>query len=359
MRLDQKFRCILLPGLLVGLAGCGPQQGEDLWQDYINRLERLTGTIAAPAKPARRDRYPRHRDLLQPVSEQRTGLLRYLNLLDCDLMTLVSERNSVLGRVQRESLRLDYELRFISGGQRCLASDRLQDDAEMARWLADIVDEKIRDLPSRGWNLGFAGPELAGYFRQRPVPAGSPSPPEWPATVEALARLRTLMVSLAMNPVPARLEADIEQALERLDKSSAGGQILDALALAIQELDRAATVLEQVDSARLCPHGKASERARYLQNVLFGVYAGQIQPWLADLSRAAQPLADATLSLRASQREIVSPGLDRWLAAQFGEDGLTARYPRALDRHSRAWQRLLGDCGLMPDASSRTRMITD
>jgi hypothetical protein len=342
------FRSVLAIILLApNLTACSPRDGEALWEDYLQRLERLTGISTPAAEPARRARYPAHRELVQPVKEQRTGLLRYIRLLDCDLMELVSARNSSLGRVQAASFRLDHELRFIAGAEICLADGRLESDAEMRDWLQGVITEKRDDLVRRGWNLTFAGPELNGFFRQRPVPADQPAPAEWPATVHALEQLTVLTGRLAETP-PATLDKAVEQALETLDKSSAAGQVLDALALADRDLKRAVGMLDQVNTERLCPHGRASERARHLHNIFMTVYAGRVQPWLADLSRAAAPLADATLALRHSQSGILDSPLDSWLDAQFGNDGLLPAYQQALMQHSRAWQRVLGACGLMP-----------
>jgi hypothetical protein len=341
------FRLIALSTLTLTLAACTPRDGEALWLDYLVRLERLSGATLPAAEPARRARYPAHRLLVQPVAEQRTGLIRYVSLLDCDLMQLVSARNSSLGRVQAGSLRLDHELRFIAGAEICLADERLSDDPDMRDWLQAITLEKREDLSRRGWNLTFAGPELNHFFRQRPVPAEQPAPLEWPATVRALEQLTVLVTRLATSP-PASVDEAVEQALETLDKSSAAGQVLDGLALARRDLSRAASLLDQIDTARLCPHGRASERARHLHNVFISHYAGRIQPWLADLSRAAAPLAEATLALRHAQSAILDSPLDDLLAAQFGGEGLLPGYQQALMQHSLAWQRVLGACGLMP-----------
>lgn len=338
--------------MLVLLAGCTPQTGEALWQDYLTRLGRLTGEAIPAANPATRPRYPRQRALVQPVTQQRTGLLRYLALSDCDLIHLVSERNSSLGRVQAGSLRLQHELQFIAGAEHCLAGDVLLDNPDMAQWLREIVAEKRHDLPARGWNITFGGPEIAGFFRQRPVPATLPLAPHWQASQRALATLQqqVALLNVAQPPetLPASLEPMVEQALETLDKNSDGGMLLDAMALARRDLTRAAIMLERLDTERLCPHGRASERARNMHSMFHSIYAGRIQPWLADLSRSAVPLADSSQALRQAQQGIGSPVLDDWLARQFGDDGLLVGYQQALNQHSRAWQRVLGACGLMP-----------
>ena len=341
-----------LLAILMLVVGCGPQTGEALWQDYLTRLARLTGEPIPAADTATRAQYPRQRELTQPVTQQRTGLLRYLALTDCDLIHLVSERNSSLGRVQAGSLRLQHELQFIAGAEHCLSGEVLEDNPDMAQWLSEIVAEKRRDLPARGWNISFAGPEVARFFRQRPVPATPPLAPHWQTNQSAMATLTQQIVLLDMSQPdkssPAELNPMVERALEALDKNSDGGVLLDAMALAQRDLQRAATMLEQVNTERLCPHGRASERARNLHSMFYSVYADRVQPWLADLSRSAIPLADSTQALRQAQQGIVSPAMDDWLARQFGDNGLLANYQQALNHHSRAWQRVLGACGLMP-----------
>jgi hypothetical protein len=353
--LHLNFRSIIMPICLV-LGACAPADGEALWLDYLHRLERLTGTPIPPADSALRPRYPAHRELVQPIAEQRTGLVRYFNLLDCDLMALVSARNSSLGRVQARSLRLDHELQFIAGANACLADGRLLENDEMHRWLSAVTHEKQTMLPRHSWNLIFAGPEMNHFLRQRPVPAEQAVPPDWPAALGALEQLTVLATQLNGTP-PTALDPAIENALERLDKSSAAGQILDAMALARRELLRATTMLNQVDVERLCPHGRASERARHLNNILMTLYAARLQPWLADLSRAGGPLANTMMSLRTAHPELESTALDRWLADQFGAGGLLSDYQDAIKQHTLSWQRVLDHCGLSPAATRRPDLV--
>lgn len=340
--------CLCL--ILFVLAGCSPRDAESLWADYLQRLENLTGIPVPGATPARRPRYPAQRELSRPLLEQRIGLIRFVSLLECDLMELVSARNSSLGRVQATSYRLDHELRFISRAEQCLTDGTLDENPDMLLWLREVVDEKRNDLGNLAWNMTFAGPELAGFFRQRPVPADRPVSADWPATVRALEQLTNVSNGLRQS-APTSLDPAIERALEALDKSSAAGQALDALALAQRDLQRATGMLAQIDTSRLCPHGRPSERARNLQRGFLNIYVARMQPWLADLSRAADAFAEAIIALRDAQADVDADALDNWLNSLFGDSGLLPAYRTAVVQHAHAWQRVLGDCGMTPDPS--------
>lgn len=337
---------ILLASLM--LAGCG-SRAEQLWDDYLARLSRLTGQAVPEATPGTLQRYPRHRELSRPVSELRTGLVGFLDLGKCDMRALVSERNAILSRVQVDSLRLDYELRFLERGRACLAEGKLDDEPDTAEWLRDILDSKASSLPSLFWNISLAGEEVAGLFS---LASDAPQDGEIPGSQNAyrsLDALTRLGKRLHDRDLPPPADADtLEEDLRQLVDNRAGGKLLHGMALARDRLARAAWMLEQTDSERLCPHGLPGNEARYLKNVFDAVYAADIQPWLAGLWRAMDNLVPSLLALRDAQ-PLASTALDEWLANHFrGPGSLREQTNDALMRHTRAWQGLLNACGLAP-----------
>ena len=125
------------------------------WQDYLARLERLTRQPVPPAAALELRPYPGNAALRRPLPDLRTGLLNYLGLRHCDLMSLVSERNSALGKLRSASLRLDYELTFIQRGERCLAEAKLEDTALIAL-LERTLAVKRDSLGDLFWNATWA-----------------------------------------------------------------------------------------------------------------------------------------------------------------------------------------------------------
>ena len=327
-------------------AGCSGG-ATDLWDDYLSRLARLTDQPIPESEPIPLQRYPRSRELRQPVPELRTGLGRFISLGRCDMMALVSERNAILSRVQADSLRLDYELRFIHLGQQCLLSGELDDHPDQAQWLRDILASKQGALPALLWNASLASEEMAGLFNLASAAPRDGNVAGSQAAYRSLDGMRRLAQQLHDGQTPANaghLEGDIQ----RLAGNRAGGEILHGMALATDRLDRAASMLEAADTHRLCPHGRPGDQARYLNNVFDLVVIGKLQPWLSDLWRDMDQLSSSLLALREAQPLQNAP-LDTWLDAYFaGDDSLRQQLGKSIRRHSQAWQSLLEACDMAP-----------
>lgn len=310
------------------------------WQDYLSRLERLTRQPVPPPAALDLRPYPGNAALRRPLPDLRTGLLNYLALRHCDLMSLVSERNSALGKLRTASLRLGYELTFIRRGERCLAREKL-DDPELIALLERTLAVKRDSLGDLFWNATWAGDELRGFLNQSPGPAGDPG-----GGLEALGGLVNAGRALRTSPAPDALP-DLERHLATLAGGAAGGAVLRQIAGARVALEQAHGMLQALDEDRLCPRGRASQRARYLRNLLDGVYGEEVQPYLADLDRRQRRLGERLRALRTVSSGD-NPALDQWLAHYFGARGQAARLDQALRAHTERWQTLLGTCGLMP-----------
>ena len=323
-----------------GLALWPEDPGAARWQDYLARLERLTRQPVPSAAALELRPYPGNAALRRPLPDLRTGLLNYLGLRHCDLMSLVSERNSALGKLRSASLRLDYELTFIERGQRCLNGAALE-DPELIGLLERTLEVKRDSLGDLFWNATWASDELRGFLNQSPGPAGDSA-----RGLEALGGLASAGRALRESPPPDALP-DLERHLATLAGGAAGGAVLREIAAARVALEQALGMLESLDEDSLCPRGRASQRARYLRNLLDSVYGQEVQPYLADLDRRRRRLDDRLRALRAVSSG-ANPALDQWLAHYFGPRGQAARLDQALRAHTERWQTVLGACGLMP-----------
>jgi len=325
---------------IVGLALWPEDPVAARWEDYLTRLERLTRQPVPPASALDLRPYPGNAAMRRPLPDLRTGLLNYLGLRHCDLMSLVSERNSALGRLRAASLRLDYELTFIQRAAHCLNREKLE-DPELIALLERTLTVKLDSLDDLFWNATWAGDELRGFLNQSPGPAGDPA-----AGLEALGGLARAGRALRDRPPPDALP-DLEQHLATLASGAAGGAVLRQVAAARVALERAHGMLQALDEDGLCPRGRASQRARYLRNLLDSVYGQEVQPYLADLDRRQRRLEERLRALRTVSGGD-NPVLDRWLAHYFGPRGQAARLDQALRAHTERWQTVLGACGLMP-----------
>ena len=134
---------------------------------------------------------------------------------------------------------------------------------------------------------------------------------------------------------------------KRMGKGTAYDSVLREIAAARVALGQALGMLESLDEDSLCPRGRASQRARYLRNLLDSVYGQEVQPYLAELDRRQRRLGERLRALRAASSG-TNPALDRWLDHYFGPRGQSARLDQALRAHTERWQTVLGACGLMP-----------
>jgi len=335
---------------LAAIAGLALWRGDPVaarWADYLTRLERLTRQPVPPPSALDLRPYPGNAVLRRPLPDLRTGLLNYLALRHCDLMSLVSERNSALGKLRAASLRLGYELTFIQRGERCLAQNKLEDAALIAL-LERALAVKRDSLGDLFWNATWAGDELRGFLNQSPGPSGNPGP-----GLEALGGLARAGRALRASPPPGALP-DLERHLATLAGGAAGGAVLREIAAARVALEQALGMLQQLDEDSLCPRGRASQRARYLRNLLDGIYGQEVQPYLADLDRRQRRVGERLRALRAVS-DGDNPVLDRWLAHYFGPRGQAARLDQTLRAHTERWQTVLGTCGLMPGSAERRR----
>jgi len=310
------------------------------WEDYLARLERLTRQPVPSASALDLRPYPGNAALRRPLPDLRTGLLNYLALRHCDLMSLVSERNSALGKLRTASLRLSYELTFMKRGRRCLAGETLE-DPELIALLERTLAVKRGSLDDLFWNATWAGDELRGFLNQSPGPAGDPAP-----GLEALGGLTRAGRALRTRPPPDALP-DLERHLATLAGGAAGGAVLREIAAARVALEQAHGMLQALDADGLCPRGRASQRARYLRNLLDSVYGQEVQPYLADLDRRQRRLGERLRALRRVSSG-ANPALDQWLAHYFGPQSQASRLAQALRAHTKRWQTVLGACGLMP-----------
>ncbi|MDX1803246.1 MAG: DUF3080 family protein [Alcanivorax sp.] len=330
--------CLLLATLVVTLWPSDPDQAR--WDDYLQRLSRLTRQPVPPPGDLPLHPYPGARQLQLPTPRASVNLLDFLTLRRCQLITLVSQHNSSLGKVQAASLDLGYQVAFIRRTRQCLRQQRLE-DATLTRTLAQVVADKVNALPGYYWNAVVNSDELRHFFNQSPQARAG----DLPSSLEALQFL--VARPITVRQLPATPLTRLEQQLTVLAHNQGGGYLLRRLALSNRELRRANRMLAAVNSARLCPGGQHSTRARYLRNLLDHVWGPKVQRALAEATRNQQQLDTLTDKLAT----LVSPtpaSFARWRSYYFGPGGLRDQQKQALHRHVQLWQALLGDCGLMP-----------
>jgi hypothetical protein len=331
---------LAIASLLV-IGWLAPQDPDEArWEDYLSRIARLSRQELPARGPLPLLTYPSARELRLPLPEHRVDLLDYLELRHCGLMELISQRNSALGKLQADSLRLNHELAFIQQARACLEEDALEDQ-ELVKIMSKVVAEKKAALPALYWNVLASSEEIRRFFSQSP----SANVGDTSAALQSLQQLSHTLVAHKQSGAVTPLK--LEPLLKTLAHNQSGGYLLRRMALSLRELERGNQLLEGIDPQRLCPRNQASTRARRLRNVLDKVWGPRVQQALAESRRQRQSLAD---SLEQMNGLLDSPpaAFTRWHRHYFGHNGVESRMETALERHVTLWQEHLGACGLMP-----------
>ncbi|HYE36895.1 DUF3080 family protein [Methylocaldum sp.] len=338
--------------LVLGLAGCGGDSPEAMFENYLERLANVTEikideAAAPPAVPP----YPRARDIVLPVDDIRIGVITYLEMTRCGLIGEISGRNSSLGRVQRETGRFLYELNVFRKLSECEAElQSSEEDQDFDRKIKSIRQAKAENLPKAFWNATFAAKE----FRVFMDTATNPLQRDEKISAARFERPIRYLASLGskLEEAPSIPPNEFEQRYFELQADKTGGKIVRALSLSGFYLDRVARLLEQAASTgRICPMGKKTRQAEYLFNVFVKFYAGEVQPYISRLHQTASPLLESMRYLKENQRVEIPPVFESYYAVILdpgNDQGLWHHFNAALQRHTRAWQSILKPCGMMP-----------
>lgn len=337
--------------LSLSVAGCaGNDSPEARFDDYLSRLAR-TLDVARPALAVPTARlYPAKRDLQLPVEAPRTGWIGLFQLHRCGLVNLVSERNSILGRVAPAHERLAYESELLAGLLACRADLASEggDDVEFSASLDELIAIKRQAVPRIFWNRTLGGDGAAHLFSLAGRP---PSTTPTAAGRDSRAALEVLTQAGQRLANGATLRADeLASTYQRLENSTYGGQLQRAAIDAAAALNTARTLIERRLARRpICFNGQPSRRGRTLQTILLEVYGPRVQAYLADLVRAGRQWRATVSALVGVQRVPIPSAWGAYRQATLAPDrGVWAQLDTAIRRHTERWQDMLGDCSLMP-----------
>ena len=342
--------------LVVATACSDANDPQAMLVDYVERVANVTDSQASAANPFASDllRYPDRRDRRLPLADVRIGMLKFLGLIQCDLQEIVGKRNSSLGKVMPVSQQLIYEHRVLVSVRQCRRQLGEKDSNlfELQQTLDEIVALKSADLPRVYWNATFGSPEFEHMFSlaTAPLPVDAAGAP--PGHIErALGHLASL--GSRLGDATLELEsAQLEAHYQALTSRRMAGELLGALELLRFHLDAAALAIEDRLARRpMCYNGRATPRARHLENVFYTFYVAQVQPYLSQVHRQTRTWLERVNQLATAQRAQMTPAFEAYFDTQLSLDApaaLWTGYEESLRRHTNAWQTILGQCGLMP-----------
>ncbi len=346
--------------LLVWLSGCVLLLGceshspeKSLLADYRARLARVLDVDKQEPRIIDFVRYPKRRALTLSQASSQLDLLEFLKLSPCRVQRIIGERNSSLGRVMSHSQQWLYEARFIVAGRECLQQLLADPDyVQLQAKLQAAIDSKVAERRLVTWNATFASREFQQLFSQSAGPIGldDPKPGE---LVDALARLRWLLDRWHSADIAPG--DDLESAYQVIGAENWLGQLMATLLMVNAELE----VLNAMQAARLegrplCFKGQSNRAGDIMHNVFLKYYIGQVQPYLARIYQQG----DSVISEVNKIQYLTSPA-DGQKPAVFDEYWAQSwnvanghshwiQFKDLLREHTRHWQSLLQQCGLMP-----------
>ena len=343
--------------LLISLIyGCAEPDAEHMLEDYTQRVSNALdepirfepGNTPFPAFPPRRER-------LLPVEGLREGLIDVLQFRHCDLLPLIAERNSNLGRVMPPSQTLRYELRFLPAIENCEHDLSLQvktDDSlqPLLDRVRQILQHKQEQLPRVIWNSIYTSEEMEQQFSHStdPLPLDAQGLINQASqSLNAFILISELTAGDASWP-DIRFINELESYYEQLYRMQSGQQWLRSVYLLSYTMEQVAQAIEtRLERRPICFDQQPNNRSVIIQNVFRKFYAAEFQPYLALTDQFGRHWQTSHQSIQ--QYLPLPPSSEAYFSQLFDrqiKDGVLHRFNQARERHTEAWQTLLSHCGL-------------
>ena len=348
------FKISIYVSLLLSLLGCSQETEEQtLMRTYFSRLANVLNEDSQWKQPSSLPALPPQRLRLQIMSNLNEGLLDVLDLSKCDLLSLIASRNSSLGKLARPSQRLTYEIQFYTKVRNCLPV--IENDptieSELKERINNIYAIKKKNLPFIFWNALYTGQEIEASLaiNQPPLSLLQVDYNRVLKALDALSIITTMSLLSDGAPSPSQL-SNIEQQYEIVYHKPLGTPLLKSLLLLEAVLNNTADLINTRLARRpMCFANMQNPQANILKNVFTGYYAGQIQPYMAYVNRIGEQwfnIHTKTLAVLPIPAE-----LENYAEQVFMKNtnmSIWNRYINARDKHTKAWQRILQQCNLMP-----------
>jgi hypothetical protein len=363
---------------MFALLGCfGGSTVKQSIDDYAARLSRVLDT---PLPDSFNDKIttplPKLADsatLKHAIEGVSINLREFYALQDCELGTVVAERNTSLGKSQLPSQRLVYESKLLNVLKSCEAAltkenESNQRNAALAATIASWREQKTQDYSKTWANLVQGSQELRLALNTPERLFSVENNKDTLSSVNALYYINSLsnkevllsdMYFSNTAPSDTETEATNENNSESIIESSELEQQLKIIRSArlpatlwhtqqtlTQNLSLLTNMLETELDAVSCPEGRASDKAKILRNVFYLFFIEEIQPVGSLVNQyhyKLAPLWEEWLAQPSLHEEF-----KRYIRQQ-SQDGFN-QYSSVMKAHVNLWQGFLGRCNLSPVA---------
>ena len=371
-------RTVIISVGLFSLTGCfGGSTVKQSIDDYAARLSRVldvplpnsfNNKITTPLPKLADSATLKH--TIEGVS---INLREFYALQDCELGTVVAERNTSLGKSQLPSQRLVYESKLLNVLKSCEAAltkenESNQRNATLAATIASWREQKTQDYSKTWANLVQGSQELRLALNTPERLFSVENNKDALSSVNALYYINSLsnkelllsdMYSSNTASSDTETEATNENNSESIIESSELEQQLKIIRSArlpatlwhtqqtlTQNLSLLTNMLETELDAVSCPEGRASDKAKILRNVFYLFFIEEIQPVGSLVNQyhyKLAPLWEDWLAQPSLHEEF-----KRYIRQQ-SQDGFN-QYSSVMKAHVNLWQGFLGRCNLSPVA---------
>lgn len=340
------------------LQGCDQRPVESMLERYSNRV---ANSLESDAEldlniPLALPPYPKRRERIRPVTDLRQGLIEVLNLRHCQLINLIAERNSSLGKVMPPSRQMVYEIRLLFRLGRCQETLAQTDtDPELLQQVDEIIQIKIANFEAALWNGIFTSEAIERNFSRSEPPLSLTDDDSFSQSRQAMLIFnRIAALNSEINGPPATWsEPDYLDQLEPHYQALAtlryGSRWLRSLYLITYTLNHTTRLIEQrLEQRPLCFNKQATPKALIVKNVFNKYYAGELQPYMARIHQEGREWLELNRRLLLNFSHIPDAMRDYQNQVIAADSPLWHNYNEARERHTNAWQRLLSQCSLMP-----------
>ena len=363
---------------MFALLGCfGGSTVKQSIDDYAARLSRV---LDAPLPDSFNDKIttplPKLADsatLKHAIEGVNINLREFYALQDCELGTVVAERNTSLGKSQLPSQRLVYESKLLTVLKSCEAALTKENEsnkrnAALAATISSWREQKTQDYSKTWANLVQGSQELRLALNTPERLFSVENNKDALSSVNALYYINNLSnKELLLSDVyssntassDTETEATNENNSEKIIESSELEQQLKIIRSArlpatlwhtqqtlTQNLSLLTDMLETELDAVSCPEGRASDKAKILRNVFYLFFIEEIQPVGSLVNQyhyKLAPLWEDWLAQPSLHEEF-----KRYIRQQ-SQDGFN-QYSSVMKAHVNLWQGFLGRCNLSPVA---------
>ncbi|WP_422389424.1 DUF3080 family protein [Alteromonas macleodii] len=363
---------------MFALLGCfGGSTVKQSIDDYAARLSRVLDT---PLPDSFNDKIttplPKLADsatLKHAIEGVNINLREFYALQDCELGTVVAERNTSLGKSQLPSQRLVYESNLLNVLKSCEAAltkenESNQRNAALAATIASWREQKTQDYSKTWANLVQGSQELRLALNTPERLFSVENNKDALSSVNALYYINSLsnkglLLSdmYSSNTASSDTETEttnennsesiiesreLEQQLKIIRSARLPATLWHTQQTLTQNLSLLTNMLETELDAVSCPEGRASDKAKILRNVFYLFFIEEIQPVGSLVNQyhyKLAPLWEDWLAQPSLHEEF-----KRYIRQQ-SQDGFN-QYSSVMKAHVNLWQGFLGRCNLSPVA---------